>query len=83
MQPMMRVVLVTGANKGIGLAIAKKALTTATDTHVVLASRNSAKGRARLFRSWSSFSCNKIEMDASSQHLQFGTTRVRIVSTGA
>ncbi|KAJ1475072.1 hypothetical protein T484DRAFT_1910315, partial [Baffinella frigidus] len=40
----MRVLLVTGANKGIGLAIAKNALRAADDTHVILASRSLERG---------------------------------------
>jgi NAD(P)-dependent dehydrogenase (short-subunit alcohol dehydrogenase family) len=42
----MRRILVTGANKGIGLAIAKGILTEHTDTFVLLGSRDSARGHA-------------------------------------
>ena len=40
----MRVVVVTGGNRGIGLAIVRKLIRTAPDVHVVLASRSLVKG---------------------------------------
>ncbi len=42
----MRRILVTGANKGIGLAIAEAILTTHADTFVYLGSRDLGRGRA-------------------------------------
>lgn len=41
---MVRHVLVTGANKGIGLAIANRCLADHTDTHVVLGCRSAQRG---------------------------------------
>ncbi|AQA18958.1 hypothetical protein BST95_12620 [Halioglobus japonicus] len=40
----MKNILVTGANKGIGLAVASEILRAAADTHVVLGSRDMARG---------------------------------------
>jgi len=40
----VRRVLVTGANKGIGLQICKKIVSTVPDAHVILGSRNAARG---------------------------------------
>lgn len=40
----MRTVLVTGANRGIGLAVARRCLTDHDDTHVVLACRDPKRG---------------------------------------
>ncbi|KAL1512257.1 hypothetical protein AB1Y20_005519 [Prymnesium parvum] len=42
---MVRRVLVTGANKGIGLAIARRVLLEHADTHVVVGSRDTARGQ--------------------------------------
>jgi len=42
----MRKILVTGANKGIGLAIAKGMLEEHDDTFVLLGSRDSERGQA-------------------------------------
>ena len=39
-------VLVTGANKGIGLATARAALQQQPDTHILLGSRDLARGEA-------------------------------------
>jgi NAD(P)-dependent dehydrogenase (short-subunit alcohol dehydrogenase family) len=44
----MRRILVTGANKGIGLAIVQRILTEQADTHVLLGSRSAERGRAAL-----------------------------------
>jgi NAD(P)-dependent dehydrogenase (short-subunit alcohol dehydrogenase family) len=44
----MRTILVTGANKGIGLAIAKGILTEHDDTHVLLAARDRERGEAAI-----------------------------------
>jgi len=44
----MKVILVTGANKGIGLAIVKKLLGDYPDTHVLLGSRDEGRGKAAL-----------------------------------
>ena len=40
----LRRVLVTGANKGIGLQICKKIVQTVPDAHVILSARNAARG---------------------------------------
>jgi len=42
----MRHILVTGANKGIGLALVQAILDEHSDTHVYLGSRNLARGRS-------------------------------------
>jgi NAD(P)-dependent dehydrogenase (short-subunit alcohol dehydrogenase family) len=44
----MRRVLVTGANKGIGLAIARGILAEHDDTFVLLGSRERARGQAAI-----------------------------------
>src|SRR5687767_1768874 len=46
MMPVMRRILETGANKGIGLAIAKRALVEHADTFVLLGSRDAERGHA-------------------------------------
>ena len=43
---MRRVILVTGANKGIGLAIVKRLLKDYQDTHLLLGSRDLGRGEA-------------------------------------
>ena len=40
----LRRVLVTGANKGIGLQICKKIVSTVPDAHVLLGSRSAVRG---------------------------------------
>ena len=42
----MKKILVTGANKGIGLGIVKKLLRDFPDTHLLLGSRDVARGEA-------------------------------------
>ena len=42
----MKKILVTGANKGIGLGIVKKLLREFPDTHLLLGSRDVARGEA-------------------------------------
>ena len=42
----MQRILITGANKGIGLAIARGVLQHSSDTHVILGSRDSLRGKA-------------------------------------
>ena len=42
----MKVILVTGANKGIGLAIVKRLLAEFSDTHLLLGSRDQERGEA-------------------------------------
>ena len=44
----MKAILVTGANKGIGLAIVTKLLEDFPDTYILLGSRNIARGREAL-----------------------------------
>ena len=44
----MKRVLITGANKGIGLATVKKLLKSYSDTYVLLGSRNLKKGKQAL-----------------------------------
>ena len=44
----MKTILVTGANKGIGLAIVTKLLQDYPDTHLLLGSRDIARGQAAL-----------------------------------
>ena len=44
----MKAILVTGANKGIGLAIVTKLLEDFPDTYILLGSRNVARGREAL-----------------------------------
>lgn len=44
----MRTILVTGANKGIGFAIAREILRQHDDTHVLLGSRDRARGQAAI-----------------------------------
>lgn len=41
---LMKAILVTGANKGIGLALVERLLTERDDTHVVLAARSKSRG---------------------------------------
>ena len=43
---MARVILITGANKGIGLALAARCVRDHDDTHVVLACRSALRGEA-------------------------------------
>ncbi|MEP1472523.1 MAG: SDR family NAD(P)-dependent oxidoreductase [Halieaceae bacterium] len=44
----MQRILITGANKGIGLAIARGVLQHSNDTHVILGSRDSLRGKAAI-----------------------------------
>ena len=44
----MKRILITGANKGIGLATAKKLLESYSDTYVLLGSRNLTRGKQAL-----------------------------------
>lgn len=46
LSPLMQRVLVTGANKGIGLAIATRLLDDYPNTHVLLGSRDASRGNA-------------------------------------
>ena len=43
---MVRRILITGANKGIGFAIANRCLQDHSDTHVILGCRSVARGEA-------------------------------------
>lgn len=44
----MQRILITGANKGIGLAIARGVLQHSSDTHVILGSRDASRGKAAI-----------------------------------
>lgn len=86
----MRRVLVTGANKGIGFAIAKGILTEHGDTFVLLGSRDRARGQAAtnaLIAEQPSFSgrVESIELDVSSDasvHTAFDEVRGLLGSDG-
>jgi len=67
----MRVILVTGANKGLGLAVVRAVLLAAPDTAVLLGCRDLARGEAAVRQLKTELGCQDrllaLQLDVTSQ----------------